>query len=372
MSSQGAMVVSLASFAGAFALSAALTPIVRRWARGRGFVDRPQGPGSHKLHREPTPFGGGIAITVAVLLPMAAILAVAVAGRRVDFIASLLAEWMPQWPYWLGGVAEKLPVALAIIAGALILHLLGIIDDHWPLSPPVKFAVQIAVALMLSVGFEIRAAEALGPIPATAVTVAWIVVLTNAFNFLDNMDGLAGGVACITALVLAACALQVGQVFVPCLLLLVAGAVGGFLLFNFPPATIFMGDAGSLVVGYLLAVCAILTTFYDPEQQRTPFGVFVPLVVFAVPLYDMGSVVVHRWRLGVSIFRADRRHFSHRLVRRGMSPTSAVLTIHLATMATALPAILLPRLDWPGATLVFGQCVCVVALIAILESQDVS
>src|SRR6185436_12449331 len=123
----------------------------------------------------------------------------------------------------------------------------------------------------------------------------WIIALTNAFNFIDNMDGLAAGVAFLTSLVLAISALMAGQVFVPCTLLLVAGAVLGFLIYNFSPASIFMGDAGSLVIGYLLAVCTILITYYDPEQQRRPFGVFVPLLVFAIPLYDMASVMWVRY-----------------------------------------------------------------------------
>ncbi|MEP0842476.1 MAG: undecaprenyl/decaprenyl-phosphate alpha-N-acetylglucosaminyl 1-phosphate transferase, partial [Phycisphaerae bacterium] len=165
-------------------------------------------------------------------------------------------------------------------------------------------------------------------------------------------------------------ALRAGQVFVPCLLLLIAGAALGFLIYNFPPASIFMGDAGSLVLGYLLAVGTVLTTFKDPHQQVRPFGVLVPLLVFAVPLYDQVSVIVRRVRAGVSIFRGDRRHFSHRLVKLGMRPTSAVLTIYLATLATGLPAVLVPGLEWPEALLVLGQCAAVVAIIAILEARD--
>jgi len=352
-------------------ISATLTPIVRRWALQRDFVDRPVGPGTHKTHKRPIPFGGGIAITVAALFPIAAALLAARVLHPVgaDRLGALTA-WAPAWPDWIGGVVQKMPEALAVIAGALVMHLLGIVDDHRPLSPILKLVVQLGVALILTGWFGIRSAEALGPAAAVILTTLWIVALTNAFNFMDNMDGLSAGVAGLTAIVLAISALLAGQVFVPCMLLIVAGAAIGFLIHNFPPASIFMGDAGSLVIGYLLAVCTVLTTFYDPQAGRTPFGVLVPLVVFAVPLYDMASVVIHRFRQGVSLFRSDRRHFSHRLVRRGMSPTMAVLTIYLATMATALPAILLPLHGWPAAILIFGQCVCVVAIIAVLEASD--
>lgn len=352
-----------------FLISALLTPIVRRWAAHRGFVDNPA-VSAHKTHRAPVPFGGGIAIATAALAPIALTLFGAYLLQRAG--AEPLPRWAPQLPAFLGGVLAKAPLALAVIAGALILHLIGIIDDHRPLSPMLKLVVQIGVALMLSGGFGIRAAMVLGPAPSVILTTLWIVALTNAFNFIDNMDGLAAGVAAITAIVLAVSSMLAGQVFVPCTLLMVAGAVLGFLIYNFPPATIFMGDAGSLVIGYLLAVCTVLTTFYDPHQQRQPFGVIVPLLVFAIPLYDTTSVIVHRLRLGVSIFRSDRRHFSHRLVQLGMGRTAAVLTIYLATAATALPAVLVPLLTWAGAAVILVQCACVVAIIAILESRDVT
>ncbi|NLU19485.1 MAG: undecaprenyl/decaprenyl-phosphate alpha-N-acetylglucosaminyl 1-phosphate transferase [Phycisphaerae bacterium] len=351
-------------------ISLTLTPLVRRWALKRGFVDRP-GAGTHKQHARAVPFGGGIAITLAVLLPMVGVLlgAMLLAGWGAERLP-WLTEHLPLWPYWAGGVIRKAPEALAIIAGALVMHLMGIIDDHRPLSPWFKLIVQTAVALLIAAGAGIRSAEFLGPIPSIVITTLWIVALTNAFNFMDNMDGLSAGVAALTATILAISAFQAGQVFVPCVLLLLAGAALGFLVYNFPPASVFMGDAGSLVIGFLLAVCTVLTTFKNVEQQVRPFGIVVPLLVFAVPLYDQASVIIRRLRLGVSPFRSDRRHFSHRLVKLGLSPTAAVLTIYLATLATALPAILVPSLSWGEAVLIFGQCVCVVVIIAILEARD--
>jgi UDP-GlcNAc:undecaprenyl-phosphate GlcNAc-1-phosphate transferase len=174
-------------------------------------------------------------------------------------------------------------------------------------------------------------------------------------------------VAVIVALVLAISAALAGQIFVPALALILVGAMAGFLVFNFPPARIFMGDAGSLVIGFLIGVLTILTTFHDPSRSVTPLGVFVPPVVLAVPLYDFISVIWLRRREGVSIFRGDHRHFSHRLSRRGLSARATVLTVYLATASTALPALLLPNSSWPRSLLILGQCVCVVALVAILE-----
>ena len=260
-----------------------------------------------------------------------------------------------------------MPVVLAIVGGAVVLHLVGLRDDRRPLRPLPKLAAQLAVALFIAWPMGIRAVEVLPAPFSIAVTVLWIVVITNAFNFLDNMDGLSAGVAAIAAAIFAVASMGTGQIFVPVMAWVLVGSLLGFLVFNFSPASIFMGDAGSLPIGYLMSVLTILTTYYDPVQNLTTLGVVVPVVVLAVPLYDVISVLIHRIRLGESPFRGDWRHFSHRLVKRGMSQRGAVLTIYLATAATGLPAIVLPRVEWVGASLLLVQCLCVVAMIAILE-----
>ncbi len=353
--------IALAAVAGSFVLSVLLTWGVRGWARRRGFVDR---PGGHKRHAQSVALGGGIAIFLSVALPVLA----GVLLARFLATGAALPDWLPPFlaPH-LSGIAEKLPLLLAILAGALILHVVGLVDDIRALGPWSKLAVELPVALTLTAGCGIRAAEALGPALSIAVTTFWIVLIVNAFNFLDNMDGLSAGVAAIAAAIFACSATLSGQIFVPTLAWVLVGALLGFLWFNFSPASVFMGDAGSMVVGYLLAVLTILTTYYDPGQGYRPVGVLVPLVVLAVPLYDVASVVAHRLKAGESPFRGDQRHFSHRLVNRGMSTRSAVLTIYLATAATSASALLLPRADWPTAGLIFAQCLCIVLIIAILE-----
>ena len=145
------------------------------------------------------------------------------------------------------------------------------------------------------------------------------------------------------------------------------GAMGGFLAFNFPPARIFMGDAGSLPIGYSLAVLSVLTTYYESGSGAPPYALAMPLVILAVPLYDFGSVVVIRLFEGRNPMKGDQRHFSHRLVDRGLSRRFAVLTIYLATAATGLCATLLPDAT-PRETLTIGVIVlAVLAIIAILE-----
>lgn len=349
----------LAALAGPFVLAVVTTAGVRAWAVRRGFTDK---PGGHKQHEEPIALGGGIAIVAAIALPVLAgcVAAWLMVDRPPSWLPALIARHLE-------GIAAKLPTALSILAGAIVLHVTGLFDDHRPLGPGVKFAVQFAVALFIAGPVGIRAVELLPAPLSIAVTVLWIVLITNAFNFLDNMDGLSAGVGAVVMVVFSLAALRAGQVFVPVMGFTVAGALAGFLVFNFAPARIFMGDAGSLVVGYLIGVLTVLTTFYDPEQNLTPLGVFVPIVALAVPLYDVTSVVIHRIRLGESPLRGDRRHFSHRLVRRGMSPRGAVLTIYLATAATGLPAVVLPSVGWSSAALLLAQCLCVLVMIALLE-----
>lgn len=371
MISWTAIIAGASSLLAAFIMSLALTPLVRHGAFRRGFVDRP-GQLDHKQHAKPISLGGGIAITAAILIPMAlGLLAASILHRLGPDQLPFLTAKLPMWRHYVGGIVMKMPEALAIMGGAVFMHMVGLLDDRRPMSPGIKFAAQVVAAVILTAGFGVRSGDVLGAVPAVVLTVLWIVTIINAFNFMDNMDGLASSVAAVTAIVLAVAAFGSGQLFVPCLTLLVAGAVLGFLVYNFPPATIFMGDGGSLVIGYLLAVCAVLTTYYDPQRYQHQAGMLVPLVVFAIPLYDTASVVGRRLMLGVNPFRGDRRHFSHRLVALGKSTRMALLTIALATIATALPAILLPQLSWPAALLIFVQCLSVVAIIAILETRDV-
>jgi UDP-GlcNAc:undecaprenyl-phosphate GlcNAc-1-phosphate transferase len=337
-----------------------LTCVIRAISRRIGFVDR---PGGHKQHVAPVALGGGIAIFISACAP----LVVATLAARY-WAEGGAPDWLPAVvrPH-IEGVAGKLTEVLAIVAGAFVLHLMGLLDDVRPLPTGPRLIVQVAVALWLAWGFNVRALEFLSAPVSIVLTVLWIVFITNAFNFLDNMDGLCAGVAALAGAIFAVTAMGAEQIFVPAMAWILVGALVGFLLFNFSPASIFMGDAGSMVIGYLLAVLTVLTTFYDPRQQTRPFGVLVPIVVLAVPLYDAVTVMIHRLRAGQSIFHGDRRHFSHRLVQRGLSTRAAVLTIYLATGATSLGAVLLPHVDWPAACLLFGQSLCVVTIMAILE-----
>ncbi len=348
--------VSLACLVGAFGLSVGLTESVRRWSLRWGFMDN---PGGYKDHGRPIALGGGIAIVWTFVAIVAAGLVIVLLSDRVSGLGWLAVHK--------AGVLAKLPSLLMILGAALFLHVVGLIDDLRPLQPWQKLIAQIVAASLVVFGADVRAAELLGTVPSIALTILWLVGITNTINLMDNADGLCAGVVAICAAILAVSAALVGQVFVPAMAWALAGAALGYLIFNFPPARIFMGDAGSLPIGFLLAVATVAVTYYNPALKTEPYGVAAPLFILAVPIYDTITVLIHRYRAGVPLFRGDRRHFSHRLMKRGMSGAAMVLTIYLATATTGLSALLLPWVSWSAAVLLFVQCVCVLSVVAILE-----
>ncbi len=361
------MIVWIALAAGGLSLVISLlaTPLSRRVAVRFGMLDV---PGRHKAHDRPVPLLGGSAIFAAVLGP--SLLALALARYWSATGIPGVFENLDLAPY-IHGAAMRTPMALGILLGALALHVMGIVDDRLHLGAWSKLAVQIAVATAVVVGCDVRVMTMWGAPISIILTVLWVVAITNAFNFLDNMDGLSAGVAAIIAAALLGAAASVGQLFVSAWCCLILGAMLGFLPYSFPPAGVYMGDGGSLVIGFLLAVASVLTTYVRPSEPHGLYGVFVPLVLMAVPIYDTISVIVLRLRDGVSPMIGDRRHFSHRLLRRGMSVRAAVLTVYLCTAGTAVAATLLTHVrDDAGAWLVLGQTAVILLIIAVLESGD--
>jgi len=343
-------VILALAFCLAFALSLGLTALVRRLSGRVGFVDR---PGGHKQHAAPVPQGGGIAILLGSCV-------VVLGAAALAHLWCVRPSLLPVPARIAGDVqraARTLPLLLYVTGGGLAIAFFGLWDDLRPLRPWQKLLAQLVIAsvVVLASGIRISAFIPFAPVQV-ALTVAWMVVLTNSFNLLDNMDGLSGTVAFICGGALLIVALQTGQFFIAGLVLALMGAVLGFLFFNFPPASVFMGDAGSMFVGYMLAAATVLTTFVNGGHVNRLFPLLVPLVVFAVPLYDTLSVLAIRLRHGRPVMAGDRNHFSHRLQRLGMSPQLVLLTVGLITLATSL-----------GATVPYGSPawrVCVPAVQA--------
>jgi len=344
-----------------------------RWSAPRfGLVDR---PGGRKIHERPMPTAGGLAIWLGVVLPLAG-------GHLLLWLAGPAALEAPR--AILGVLPEELAVHIpgilhqsgklwAMLAGGTVLMLLGLADDRCGVPWPVRLAVQIIVAFgMVQLGWTVTLVPDMPPVNAL-IAVVWIVGLVNSMNMLDNMDGLSAGVAAIAAAMLAAVMLlypdpvtNQPQLFVGGLLLVLAGSLVGFLLHNFNPARLFMGDAGSYLIGYLLAMATLSATFGGTNVPG--HAVLAPLCVLAVPIYDTTTVVIIRLRQGRSPFTGDKSHFSHRLVDLGMSPARAVLTIYLATATCGLGALLLHQVNAVGACIVLLLVGCTLVLVAILET----
>ena len=348
----------------------------RRW----GQLDQP-GSDVHKHHTTATPATGGIGIFWSLMLPV--ILAILAVNLLPDSVyETTLAPLHPHLP----GLRAQTPMALALVVAAIIFHIMGIIDDRKSLSPYLKLIVQFIVTATLAIFCDIRVLHLLdqygfaGEAASILISVLWMVTITNAINFLDNMDGLSAGVSAIIAAIYLAATLMGGQWFVAAWCALLLGALLAFLVFNFLPhggAKIFMGDGGSLVVGLMLSVIAIRTTYLNPAPATATatasasatawHGILMPLIVLAVPLYDITSVTIIRLMQGNSPFHPDQQHFSHRLVKKGLSKRIAVIVIWLCTLATGLGGVMLSRLEAWQAALVAAQTLAVLGVLALLE-----
>jgi UDP-GlcNAc:undecaprenyl-phosphate GlcNAc-1-phosphate transferase len=342
-------------------LSLILTALTARIARRIDFVSR---PASDRFSRRTVPLGGGIAIFVTLsVIAIAAAIAVKLLSSAAPF--ARLADNANVKP---ADFLAKIYQLAIIMLGAACLFILGLWDDKKHLRPGLKLAVQLAAAIVVTAFSQTRVEFFIpNQVFTSIVSALWMVAIINAFNFLDNMDGLSAGIAAIASAILFVAAVISGQVFVAGLAIVFVGTLLGFLTLNFPPARIFMGDAGSLVVGFFVAVLTLRTTYYHEALSGRWYPVLLPLIVMAVPLYDFISVTLLRLSQGKSPFVGDTQHFSHRLKKRGLTDTQTVLTLYLATLATGLGATFLYQVNSIGAILIFTQTFMVLAIVAILE-----
>ena len=344
---------------------------VRRWGAQLGLVDQ---PGKRKIHARPMSTGGGLAIWVGIVGPFAV-------GQLVLWILVMFKSSRPELIAWLpesiavhlDGLMSRSLQLWTLLAAGTLLTLLGLLDDLKGIGWKLRLAVEFLVAIVVvHLGWKMSLFVDI-PWLTNTLSVLWIVGLINSFNMLDNMDGLSAGVAAIAAAMLAAVMLMVPdpatggpQLFVGGFLLVLVGSLLGFLFHNRPPARLFMGDTGSYLIGFLVAVGSLSATFAGTGLPR--HAILAPLCVLAVPLYDTITVIAIRLRAGKSPFEGDNNHFSHRLVELGLSRPRAVLTIWLVTATCGLGALLLYQINTFGACLVLLQVVCMLAVIAILEA----
>jgi len=343
------------------ALSCLLTWILRGHCERNGFVAIPK---ADRYNRKTIALGGGVAIfwTLAIFIVSGLFITKhLILGGKLAFVS----EELIQTAQGITNVTSAIWVVLGCITA---LHVLGFVDDKKYLGPFLKLAVQFSVAAAASWFADIRLELFIeNKIITTAMSAFWIVLIMNAFNFLDNMDGLSVGIAAICCAVLLTAAIISGQLFISALSIVFIGTLLGFLVFNFPPAKIFMGDSGSLVVGFIVALLTLRTTYFHEGGGANYHAVFMPLVAMAVPLYDFLSVTLLRISQGKSPFVGDTQHFSHRMRKRGLSDTQTALTLYLATLCTGLGAISLHKANLFGAIIIFAQTIMILLIIAILE-----
>ena len=302
-----------------YALVGVLTPVMRKIAIANQILDLPTS--SHKSHTKAVPYLGGVAILIGVTL--------------VSYLALAFSDF----------TVSNFLLATSVLGPALAMGLIGLWDDLKNLPPLPRFIGQSVAGLVVAAALVLGSNVA-NPTGSTfadvLITVIWVVGICNSINFFDNLDGGAAGTAAISAIFLTYLAINSGQAFVAALSIVVAGATLGFLIWNRAPARIYMGDAGALFLGVLLAT---LTIRLNPDTQTSIGSFATPTLLLAIPILDTTVAVLSRLRRGVSPFLGGKDHLSHRLVRAGLSRKMAAIALWLLSATFAFFAVILTILS---------------------------
>lgn len=311
------MTTFLLILASALVIVLGLTPLAKRVAIRFGFLDQPD---PRKLHCQSVPRLGGVAIYLGCIIAL-----------------------------FLFSDRFYVPQLVSILVGATFVSFLGMWDDRYTLSPLLKLAGQIiAAVILMSSGIMVNFFPY--PFLNQLATLLWVVGITNALNLLDNMDGLSGGVATVACIFFLLLAVMSGQYLVSCLAAALLGACLGFLYYNLNPASIFMGDSGSLFIGFILAALGIKLRF--PENVAFVTWM-IPVVVLGLPIFDTTLVIISRLRRGLNpLTTPGKDHVSHRLVMMGNTQREAVLILYLVCCALGVVAMFLTK-----ATIIEGYCI---------------
>jgi UDP-GlcNAc:undecaprenyl-phosphate GlcNAc-1-phosphate transferase len=317
----------LVALAVGFLITFATTPLTSRLAVRFGVLDRADQPAStYKQHSSDTPYLGGIAMLMGLLAGTVLLITIPAGGSVVT--------------------SKSFILGILIAAG---IGIVGLIDDIRQLPRWLRLALEVAAAAAAwAAGFRVLFST-MTPVNFL-VTILWIVGITNAFNLLDNMDGLSSGLAGIGALSFAALGMVEGLSIVPIVAGALAGACIGFLVHNRYPAKVFMGDSGSLFIGFLMALLGIQLRF----DNLVEITFLVPVVVLGVPIFDTTLVVLSRWRRGVPVFSGGRDHVSHRLVAIGLPPKAAVGLLYWAALCLGWLGLVISRSNKEVAWMLLG------------------
>ena len=302
-----------------YALVGVLTPVMRKIAIANQILDLPTS--SHKSHTKAVPYLGGVAILIGVTV--------------VSYLALAFSNF----------TVSNFLLATSVLGPALVMGLIGLWDDFKNLPPLPRFIGQSVAGLVVAAALVLGSNVA-NPTGSTfadvLITVIWVVGICNSINFFDNLDGGAAGTAAISAIFLTYLAINSGQAFIAALSIVVAGATLGFLIWNRAPARIYMGDAGALFLGVLLAT---LTIRLNPDTKTSISSFATPILLLAIPILDTTVAVLSRLRRGVSPFLGGKDHLSHRLVRTGLSRKIAAIVLWVLSAIFALFAVILTFLS---------------------------
>jgi len=335
------------TFGLSFALATMLTPAVRSIAIKAAWVAAPR---NDRWHRQPTALMGGVAIFSAILLPLL---------FMADF-KSVVVQLFRQ-----NGFGPLPSLSAVIIMGAIFLFFLGLFDDLREVKPHNKLIAQIlAASLVVFLGFRLHWFASLTL--DTMATLFWIVGLTNAFNLIDNMDGLCAGIGVVACSSLAALFYSADQESFMIALVL-AGAMSGFLIYNVNPAKIFMGDCGSLVIGF--SVCVLTLSFSEMPGATSIARIAVPVLILLVPIVDTTLVTVIRTLSGRKASMGGRDHTSHRLILMGFSEKKAVLLLCGAGAIAGVAAVFVSRQDSITSPVVLVPILMAITLLSVYLSQ---
>jgi len=323
-----------------------LTPLLRRFCQRHGLVDEPGD--DRRVHRKAVPRLGGIAIFLSILIALTV----------VPLANNLLTQTLRP---------EFEQIGVFLLCGFLVL-LLGVYDDLRGANAPVKFVVLGAVTtLFYALGGRIEGLSipfvggmTFPPVVGFVVTLVWVVGIANAFNLIDGIDGLAAGSALFSSLVLLTVSMINGHALVAVIALVLTGALAGFLRYNFNPASIFLGDSGSLLVGFALAALSV----QGAQKASTAVAVAIPILAFGLPVVDTGVAIARRFISGKPIFQGDREHIHHMLLARGWSQRRVTLVLYGVSAVFGLLAMLFVN-SGNGLTAVVLFVVGVAVVIAV-------
>ncbi|MEN9361185.1 MAG: hypothetical protein RL095_2720 [Verrucomicrobiota bacterium] len=342
------------------AFSAALitVPLCRALAWKINFLDKPLSEG-HKRHVKATPVLGGLGMVTAWIGTIGGGLGLAMAG--CSYIPADLIDGI-------GPGSPKFIQLMAICGGVLAFLGLGMWDDRRPMSAKSKLGGQMLILLVVAhwgVKIDMLSGH---PYLSTLVCWAWMLVILNAINILDNMDGLVAGIGSIASLFFAAAAAIQGQFLVGMLSAVTCAVCCGFWFYNRNPATIFMGDAGSHFVGFMLGVQGFLVTWSDDgSPAKAALPLLLPFLILAIPLFDLAAVIIIRMRNRKPIYIGDHNHISHRFVRMGFSRKNAVRLIHLLSFVIGAGALALLRSSPAVGMILCAQAIGLLIFVTILH-----